>query len=61
MAFLNNPPSSEDLMLWISGTYMVIDLTLTKSEKLLDHALRIHKKVQKFRTKEHSKRNEIPH
>ncbi len=51
MAFLNNPPTSEDLMLWISGTYMVIDLTLTKSEKLLDHALRIQKKLQKFKQK----------
>lgn len=49
MAFLNNPSTTEDLMLWITGAYTVIDLVLTKSEKLLDHALRIRKKLQRFR------------
>jgi len=55
MAFLNNPASSQDVALWITCTYMVIDLALAKSENLLDRALRIHKKLQKFRTKDQPK------
>jgi hypothetical protein len=50
--FTNTTP--EDVALYISGAYTVLDLTLTKGEKLLDHALRIHKKLKKFREDAHT-------
>ena len=51
MSLFNNPPTNEELALWITGTYMALDLVLTKVEKLLDHAYRIYDKYQKFRKK----------
>lgn len=49
MSLLNNPPNAEQVALWVTGTYTVLDLILTKGEKLLDHAYRICKKYKKFK------------
>jgi hypothetical protein len=41
--------TAEDLALYISCTYMILDLVLTKFEKLLDHVFGIKKKLHRFK------------
>lgn len=43
------PLTTEDIVVVVAGTYTVLDLLLTKAEKLLDHAIVIRKKLRKFK------------
>jgi hypothetical protein len=49
MSIVAKPITAEELALYISCTYMILDLVLTKFEKLLDHAFGIKKKLHRFR------------
>lgn len=51
MSLLTNSLTTQEVVGYITGAYTLIDLCLTKGEKLMDHSYRIYKKLQKFKKK----------